>query len=261
MIILTVLAALWMRYSAMGRSFYAVGGNAEASRLSGLSEKHVIMQVFMINGIFVGIASFSLLPDRADWDVERDSFALYPRTLGEWSQSGPRDLLSPSVEENLGADDYHQITLVNENSDQAVGLFMAWYKDQSNGGVHSPEICLPGAGWEIAWLERTDISGDFADVDQFEINRAVIQKGETRMMVYYWFEQRGRRMTNDVSAKVSVLYDSFTIGRSDGAIVRFTTAIGRNETDAQAAARIEALMAKALPSLPRFIPDGPGEAS
>lgn len=57
MIILTVLAALWMRYSAMGRSFYAVGGNAEASRLSGLSEKHVIMQVFMINGIFVGIAS------------------------------------------------------------------------------------------------------------------------------------------------------------------------------------------------------------
>ncbi|MGB7338289.1 MAG: ABC transporter permease [Phototrophicaceae bacterium] len=57
MIILTVLAALWMRYSAMGRSFYAVGGNAEAARLSGLSEKRVIMQVFMINGIFVGIAS------------------------------------------------------------------------------------------------------------------------------------------------------------------------------------------------------------
>lgn len=57
MIILTVLASIWMRYSAMGRSFYAVGGNAEASRLSGLSEKRVIMQVFMINGIFVGIAS------------------------------------------------------------------------------------------------------------------------------------------------------------------------------------------------------------
>lgn len=57
MIILTVLAAIWMRYSAMGRSFYAVGGNAEAANLSGISEKRVIMQVFMINGMFVGIAS------------------------------------------------------------------------------------------------------------------------------------------------------------------------------------------------------------
>ncbi len=57
MIILTILAAIWMRYSGIGRSFYAVGGNAEAARLSGLSERRVIMQVFILNGFFVGIAS------------------------------------------------------------------------------------------------------------------------------------------------------------------------------------------------------------
>ena len=57
MIVLTILAALWMRYSGIGRSFYAVGGNAEAARLSGLSERRVIMQVFILNGFFVGIAS------------------------------------------------------------------------------------------------------------------------------------------------------------------------------------------------------------
>ncbi len=57
MIALTILAALWMRYSSTGRSFYAVGGNAEAARLSGISQRRVIMQVFMINGAFVGIAS------------------------------------------------------------------------------------------------------------------------------------------------------------------------------------------------------------
>lgn len=57
MIILTIIAAIWMRYSGVGRSFYAVGGNAEAARLSGISEKRVIMQVFIINGMFVGIAS------------------------------------------------------------------------------------------------------------------------------------------------------------------------------------------------------------
>lgn len=57
MIVLTIIAAIWMRYSATGRAIYAVGGNAEAARLSGISEKRIIMTVFIINGITVGIAA------------------------------------------------------------------------------------------------------------------------------------------------------------------------------------------------------------
>jgi ribose/xylose/arabinose/galactoside ABC-type transport system permease subunit len=57
MVILTILAALWMRYSGVGRSFYAVGGNPEAARLSGISQRRVVMQAFILNGVFVGIAS------------------------------------------------------------------------------------------------------------------------------------------------------------------------------------------------------------
>lgn len=53
----TLLAALWMRYSAAGRAFYAVGGNVEAARLSGISEHAVIMRAFVLNGVFAGIAS------------------------------------------------------------------------------------------------------------------------------------------------------------------------------------------------------------
>ncbi len=57
MIILTILGALWLRYSATGRAIYAVGGNKEAARLSGISERSVLMQVFIINGLMVGFAS------------------------------------------------------------------------------------------------------------------------------------------------------------------------------------------------------------
>ncbi|MCL4251230.1 MAG: ABC transporter permease [Anaerolineae bacterium] len=57
MIVLTILAVLWMRYSATGRAIYAVGGNAEAARLSGISEKRILMTVFILNGVFVGIAA------------------------------------------------------------------------------------------------------------------------------------------------------------------------------------------------------------
>ena len=57
MVILTIAVVLWMRYSSTGRAFYALGGNAEAARLSGLSQKRLLMTVFILNGIFIGIAS------------------------------------------------------------------------------------------------------------------------------------------------------------------------------------------------------------
>ena len=57
MVALTAGAAVWMRYSGLGRSIYAVGGNAEAARLSGLSRERVIMTVFLIHGGFAGIAA------------------------------------------------------------------------------------------------------------------------------------------------------------------------------------------------------------
>jgi len=57
MVGLTAAAALWMRYSAAGRAIYAVGGNAEAARLSGISRERTLMMVFGIHGVFVGIAA------------------------------------------------------------------------------------------------------------------------------------------------------------------------------------------------------------
>jgi hypothetical protein len=44
---------------------------------------------------------------------------------------------------------------------------------------HSPEICLPGAGWEIAWLERSDIADRMGTDTPFNINRAIIQQNDT----------------------------------------------------------------------------------
>lgn len=56
-IIMTIIAAIWMRYSPTGRAIYAVGGNAEAARLSGINEHRIIMTVFILNGAIVGVAA------------------------------------------------------------------------------------------------------------------------------------------------------------------------------------------------------------
>lgn len=57
MILVTILAALWMRYSASGRAIYAAGGHAEAARLCGISQPRTIVMVFALHGLFAGAAA------------------------------------------------------------------------------------------------------------------------------------------------------------------------------------------------------------
>lgn len=199
---------------------------------------------------------FSALPDRGGREVERTSFGQFPRTLGAWQQDGPAEILEPRIAQALKADDYHSITLRRDNAPGYVGLFMAWYNDQSQGGVHPPEVCLPSSGWEIAWLERVDIASELGWPTAFHINRAIIQKGEARMMVYYWFDQKGRKVAWDMAAKLYLITDGLTTGRTDGGLVRLTTAIAPDESSTAAAARLNDVLAQIVGVLPRFIPAG-----
>ena len=198
--------------------------------------------------------AWQAVPDRSGMSVARDSFALFPRALGDWRQEGSARRLDARVAAVLGADDYHSINLVHPEHATSVEFFSAWYNDQSKGGVHSPEVCLPGGGWEIAWLERTDMTAEMGWDTPFSINRAIIQKGETRMMVYYWFDQKGRKIAWDMAAKYWLLVDGISTGRTDGALVRLTTAILPSETDADADARLKDILKHTLPVIPRFIP-------
>ncbi len=45
-----------LRHTRFGRSLYAVGGNEEASVASGINVKRIKYKVFIVNGIFVGLA-------------------------------------------------------------------------------------------------------------------------------------------------------------------------------------------------------------
>lgn len=184
--------------------------------------------------------------------IERDSFGLFPRTMSEWS--GRASILEPEIERVLGADDY-LVATYRDDAGQSVSFFSAYYLNQTEGdGIHSPEVCLPVGGWEIFSIDPYEVDMSVTPYGVFEVNRAVIQKGQQKQLVYYWFDQRGQRMTNDFAAKLSVLWDGVTRGRTDGAIVRHTTRIGSNEDITVADARIQELMRESLLRLPRFVP-------
>jgi exosortase D (VPLPA-CTERM-specific) len=224
---------------------------ASRLRLVRASSAMITVAVLMAGASF----AWQALPDRGAGTIARDSFTLFPRELGEWRQQGAPRSLDQSVEVVLGADDYHSVVFAKPGEEAIVEFFSAWYANQSQGGVHSPEICLPGGGWEIAWLERSDIT-DLLNWDtKFELNRAIIQKGQTRMMVYYWFDQKGRKIAWDMEAKYWLMMDGITTGRTDGALVRLTTRILPDEPDAAADARLTDMLREVVKPLPRFVPD------
>ena len=85
------------------------------------------------------------------------------------------------------------------------------------------------------------------------LNRAVIQKGLERQLVYYWFAGRGRQLTGDFAARFANIVDGLRLGRTDGGLVRVITPIG-DDGVAAADARLARFLAASVDELPRFIP-------
>ena len=186
--------------------------------------------------------------------VSREPFAFYPVRAGDWISS--TNQLEQEIEVVLAADDYLNATFRRAGERAPVGFFVAYYHKQTEGsGIHSPEVCLPVGGWEMFDIKpfRIDLEAETGWAP-FETNRAIIQKGLNQQLVYYWFEQRGRRMTNDFTAKIVTVWDSLKMGRSDGAMVRFTTPILPGEDPGEADKRLQRLMVETLGGLPKYVP-------
>jgi EpsI family protein len=92
-------------------------------------------------------------------------------------------------------------------------------------------------------------------------NRVIINKGADRDLVYYWFDERGRTITNEYWAKIYLLIDAIEKNRTDGALVRLTTPIKRGEPEEDADRRLQSFMSSALPRLTAFLPAGSGPSS
>jgi exosortase D (VPLPA-CTERM-specific) len=198
-------------------------------------------------------ALWQLTPARASQTVERWSFALFPMQVGEWD--GASISLDPIIERVLGADDY-LIADYKATGVRPVNLFVAYYESLTGGSwIHSPEICIPGGGWEVSRWTRTRIDLETPQPTSFEVNRAIIQKGEDRQLVYYWFEQQGRRLTSDYAAKFYTMWDAIVERRSDAALVRVITPLALSGGEAEADRRLRGFLESALPMLSKHVPD------
>lgn len=198
--------------------------------------------------IMVGIAALSMIDNRSEKIPERNSFVEFPLFYKGWR--GTPDGLSQIVQDKLLLTDY---SLINYTSDdgEAVDFYAAYYESQRKGvSPHSPRVCIPGGGWSITGIERIFVN---VGSTQVPVNRIYVQNGNLKMLVYYWFYQRGRNLASEYLLKWYLLRDSVVESRSDGALLRLTTLI--NSDEEQADQRLQKFMKDFYPEFKKYIPE------
>ena len=176
----------------------------------------------------------------------RQSFDRFPMELGPWHGQlvyiDPEMVKATRSDAHLNADFKHP-------GQPSVSLWIAYYETQkkAGGSVHSPKICLTGGGW-------TELNTGIREIGKdMPVNYMIMEQMGNRMVVYYWFLQRGRWFTSEYLNKLYMGLDGLTLRRADGALVRLITPAQPNAEEARK--RLDAFALQLAPVLPNFIPN------
>lgn len=195
----------------------------------------------------------AFIPERHDNIPDRNSFAVFPKVVGEWT--GIKQKMDSKYVDALNFDDYILADYLNSKN-ESVGLYIGYYDFQRADKVpHSPKACLPGGGWAITDLSTIDVKNVSISNVPLMVNRAVIQQGEYKQLVYYWFQQRGRIITNEWYVKLYLLLDAININRTDGALIRLTTLVSPGEDINKADQRLTNFSSSLSQYLADYVPD------
>jgi len=208
----------------------------------------VLLVVAAVSSIFIANREVIIPP--------RTSLASFPLALGEWR--GQEGSIGREELAELKLTDYVMATYANPGTTAPVELYVAYYDSQRKGAsIHSPRACLPGGGWAIEEFGQVPVPGAGPEVtgaDGLTVNRSLISLGDQRMLVYYWFQGRGRTITNEYLAKWYIFWDSLTRNRTDGALVRVITLVPDVSQVAAADKRLQEFIVLAAPRLSYHIP-------
>lgn len=201
----------------------------------------------------LGAAMSVALQDREEIIPPHVNLGTFPLVVGEWR--GQEQAIGKPELALLKLTDYTAITYRNTTKPGVASLYVAYYDSQRKGtSAHSPRACLPGSGWVFEEFGQVDIPGIQPDGSPLSVNRVLISMGDSRQLVYYWFMQRGRIVTNEYMVKWYIFWDSITKSRTDGALVRLITPVGDITEVPESEERLRDFLRKVYPLLYYYIP-------
>ncbi|MFQ5588275.1 MAG: VPLPA-CTERM-specific exosortase XrtD [Nitrospiria bacterium] len=182
-----------------------------------------------------------------------------PHQIEEWT--GNDHPFEEKTVKVLGVTDYINRLYVAETdapeASPSLWLYAGYYASQRTGATyHSPKNCLPGSGWEIVELEQLPVPMVVADGGQENrpINKVIVQKGLERQLILYWYQDRGRIITSEYWAKIYLIWDSITKGRTDGAMIRVSVPIPKGGSPEEALATGVQYIHQISPYLLKYLP-------
>jgi exosortase D (VPLPA-CTERM-specific) len=180
-------------------------------------------------------------------------FSKFPLAIGEWE--GERQFLDQQIIDVLEFSDYMSINYSKHNS-APVNIYVAYYESQRKGkSIHSPETCMPGSGWTFKQAGTLTIPLPGEKSSSITVMRAMIEKGVSSQLVYYWFNQRGRILTNAYEMKIYNFWDALIKKRTDGALIRVISPLSSSEKIEDVDKRIQFFIKDIMPTLNKFIPE------
>ena len=216
---------------------------------SSLLTRHTIWLLLL--ALLASGAVINWFEQRGEAVVERKPLAELPEKLGDWRQRGSAFRFSAQTESVLGTSDYTMREYAQPDGRMA-NLYVGYYASQRTGATyHSPQNCLPGAGWVMKEPEIIEIKTP--DGKNFTANRYRLENGEYNEIMIYWYQGRGRAEASEYRDKINTVWDSVLRRRSDGAMIRVMTSVGHSEADASRAA-ID-LSAQIADEISAFVPE------
>jgi EpsI family protein len=180
----------------------------------------------------------------------RQGFGAFPMKIGGWV--GAEVGIQPDVREVLGEGDFLE-RLYHRPGEPVIDLFLAYFPSQRAGStMHSPQNCLPGAGWTP--VGQTLIQVSLPDGDPIVVNRYLVAKGMDRQLVLYWYQIHGRVVGDEYRAKFFLVSDSIWMNRRDGALSRIATPLAANENVDAGQQRAVGFARQLFPLLESYIP-------
>ena len=180
--------------------------------------------------------------------VPRQPLHDLPYTLGPWT--GKEQPLQERVVQVVGVSDYAN-RVYSRLAEAPVQLYVGYYASQRTGDtIHSPKNCLPGAGWDPIRSGYATIP--IAGGRKIVVNEYVIQQGQSKQLVFYWYQGRGRVIASEYAGKFWMVADAISRNRTDGALVRLVTPV--NDGEAKARARLMGFTQVLFPNVDTFIP-------
>ncbi len=208
--------------------------------------------LFSILLLLVTVTSASMLEQREEIIPQRADFSEFPLQVGSWQ--GKDERMEQIYVNALKFDDYIMANF-DDGTGKIINFYVAYYGSQRKGeSAHSPRSCLPGDGWRMTGLTSKIVDGADVGSTPLKVNRVEIQKGDYKQLVYYWFQQRGRVITNEYLVKWYLFWDALTKNRTDGALIRLTTLVAPNEEMSNAEQRLDEFTKAVTDILEDYVP-------